>query len=82
VDPPPQAALLALEAAAAVGGDFVGVDLLPLTGGGFVVLELNGAVEFTPEYALNGTDVFEAVAAALLPSPSVPAFAGEAAAGF
>ena len=34
----------------------VGVDLLP-TGNGFVVLELNGAVDFRPLYA-PGRDVF------------------------
>ncbi|HXV34205.1 MAG TPA: RimK family alpha-L-glutamate ligase [Gaiellaceae bacterium] len=71
VDPPPQAALLALDAAAAIGGDFVGVDLLPLTDGGYIVLELNGAVEFNGEYMLNGTDIFETVAGALLPQPAL-----------
>jgi RimK family alpha-L-glutamate ligase len=62
VDPPPEACQLALAAAAAVGADLVGVDLLPLPGGGYTVLELNGAVDFTSEYSINGTDVFEAVA--------------------
>jgi RimK family alpha-L-glutamate ligase len=69
VDPPPQAALLALEASAAINADFVGVDLLPLTDGGYVVLELNGAVDFNGEYMLNGTDIFERVASALVPEP-------------
>jgi glutathione synthase/RimK-type ligase-like ATP-grasp enzyme len=63
VDPPPEARQLALAAAAAVGdADLVGVDLLPLPGGGYSVLELNGAVDFTAEYSLDGTDVFRAVA--------------------
>jgi [lysine-biosynthesis-protein LysW]---L-2-aminoadipate ligase len=75
VDPPPQAALLALDAAAAIGADFVGVDLLPLTDGGYVVLELNGAVEFNSEYVLNGTDIFETVAGALVQAP-VPQVVG------
>ena len=37
----------------------------PLPDGGYVVLELNGAVEFTSEYSI-GDDVFEAVARSLL----------------
>jgi glutathione synthase/RimK-type ligase-like ATP-grasp enzyme len=61
VDPPPFACMLALEAAAAAGADLVGVDLLPDGEGGWVVLELNGAVEFTHEYALD-RDPFAAAA--------------------
>jgi RimK family alpha-L-glutamate ligase len=60
-DPPPQARLIALGAAAAVGTDLVGVDLLPDGDGGWVVLELNGAVDFTPEYSLGGESVFTRV---------------------
>ena len=55
--PPPLARRLALEAAAAVRGDLVGVDLLPLQSG-FVVSEVNGAVGFKPRYALGPGDVF------------------------
>ena len=62
VDPPPQARQLALAAAAAVNADLVGVDLLPLPAGGYCVLELNGAVDFTPEYSLNDADVFQTTA--------------------
>jgi RimK family alpha-L-glutamate ligase len=65
--PPPQARELALAAATAVGGDLVGVDLLPVPGGGYTVLEVNGAVDFAAVYSL-GTDVFEAVRAALVVS--------------
>jgi RimK family alpha-L-glutamate ligase len=50
---------LALEAARAIGIDFAGVDLLPLNGG-WVVLELNGAVDFDRRYALHGVDPFAA----------------------
>jgi RimK family alpha-L-glutamate ligase len=57
--PTAQACLIALGAAAAVGTDLVGVDLLPDGEGGWVVLELNGAVDFTPEYGLDGEQVFE-----------------------
>jgi RimK family alpha-L-glutamate ligase len=64
VDPPPLARALALAAARAAGVDLAGVDLLP-TGNGFVVLELNGAVDFRPLYA-PGRDVFGDAVAALL----------------
>lgn len=43
----------------------VGVDLLPLANGDYVVLEVNGAVELTTDYSLAGRDVFEEVAKAV-----------------
>jgi RimK family alpha-L-glutamate ligase len=64
-DPPPLARALALSAAAAIGADLVGVDLLP-TANGFLVAELNGAVDFRPQYALGHGDVFQGVVAELL----------------
>jgi glutathione synthase/RimK-type ligase-like ATP-grasp enzyme len=63
VDPPLIARALALAAARAARLDLVGVDLLP-TGNGFVVLELNGAVDFRPVYASG--DVFADAVVALL----------------
>jgi RimK family alpha-L-glutamate ligase len=54
---PPLAQRLALEAATALAGDLVGVDLLP-RGGGYVVSEVNGAVDFRPWYALGPGNVF------------------------
>jgi hypothetical protein len=57
VAPPPLAQTLALEAAAAIRGDLVGIDLLPL-GEGFVVSEVNGAVDFKARYALSPGSVF------------------------
>lgn len=63
--PDGRATELALAAVAAVGGDLVGVDLLPLPGGGYTVLELNGAVDFDERYALPGTDIYAAAARAL-----------------
>jgi [lysine-biosynthesis-protein LysW]--L-2-aminoadipate ligase len=62
---PAAAASLACAAAAAVGADLVGVDLLPLDDGGYVVLELNGAVDFDERYALDGRDVYLEAARAL-----------------
>jgi [lysine-biosynthesis-protein LysW]--L-2-aminoadipate ligase len=56
---------LALAAAAAVGADLVGIDLLPLPGGGYTVLELNGAVDFDDRYSLPGAPIFPAAARAL-----------------
>ncbi|MDQ3122505.1 MAG: ATP-grasp domain-containing protein [Actinomycetota bacterium] len=64
LDPPREAATLALDAARAIGAALVGVDLLPDGLGGWVVAELNGAVEFTAEYAPWG-DVFAETAVAL-----------------
>jgi ribosomal protein S6--L-glutamate ligase len=63
VHPPADACTLALAAASAIGGDLVGVDLLP-SADGWVVIEVNGAVDFTSAYSLDA-DVFEATAAAL-----------------
>jgi RimK family alpha-L-glutamate ligase len=62
----PDAALgLAVSAVAAAGIDFAGVDLLPQPDGSWTVLELNGAVDFTREYALDG-DPFVAAAQELV----------------
>lgn len=65
VDPPPIARTLALAAAQAARADLVGVDLLPTPNGGFVVLEVNGAVDFRPLYAPNRNVFADAVAALL-----------------
>jgi [lysine-biosynthesis-protein LysW]---L-2-aminoadipate ligase len=67
-DPPVEARALAVEASAALGGDLVGVDLLPNAQGGWTVLEINGAVDFTSEYSLDGGDVFAEAAQALAPT--------------
>lgn len=69
--PSPEACRLAIAAAAAVGADFVGVDLLPLEDR-YVVIELNGAVEFDKRYDLDGNDVYMQIATALaLPHPTL-----------
>jgi RimK family alpha-L-glutamate ligase len=65
VDPPPETRALAVAAAAAIGGDLVGIDLLPLPRGGWTVLEINGAVEFNGAYSLDD-DVFNDARRALL----------------
>lgn len=64
VTPSPELGRLAIAAAAAIGGDFVGVDLLPLADG-YAVIELNGAVEFDRSYDLDGQNVYEELALAL-----------------
>jgi RimK family alpha-L-glutamate ligase len=61
---PDEAQALGVRAAAAVGIDFSGVDLLP-AGDGWVVLELNGAVDFDRRYALAGLDPYAEVLGAL-----------------
>jgi [lysine-biosynthesis-protein LysW]--L-2-aminoadipate ligase len=61
----PEARALALAAVDAVGGDFFGVDLLPLPGDGFVVIEVNAAVDFDHRYSLGQRDVYLDVAFAL-----------------
>ena len=63
--PDEDAAELARTAAAVVGADLVGVDLLPVGGGRHVVLELNGAVDFDERYALGDESVFVRTAEAL-----------------
>ena len=67
VSPPPRARALAVAAAGALGIDLVGVDLRPTGAGEYVVVELNGAVDFTSEYNLD-EDVFAAAVTALLGS--------------
>jgi len=71
--PTREACELALAAAAAVDGDLVGVDLLPGRGGGWTVLEVNGAVDFNGSYSQE-SDVYAAVRAALMlePPPVAP----------
>ena len=77
-DIPQQASELALIAAHVVGAALVGVDLVPNAEGGWTVIELNGAVEFTNEYQLAG-DVFADVVGALLAQAVVPSTSSEAA---
>jgi RimK family alpha-L-glutamate ligase len=80
--PAPAAIKLALAAVQAVGGDFMGVDLLPV-GSGYTVIEINAAVDFDSGYSLPGSDVFGDIADALdlpLPQPrarSLMRIAGE-----
>jgi len=71
-EPPPVASELALAAAKVSGLDLVGVDLLPTGPGGFSVIELNGAVDFRPVYALGEGDVFAAAVAALAGGEAEP----------
>ncbi len=61
--PPKDARELAIEATRALGIDFAGVDLLPLDDG-WIVLEVNGAVDVRPLYSLE-TDVYAAALGSL-----------------
>ena len=54
--PSASAAALGIAAAAAIGADLVGIDLLP-AGESYTVIELNGAVDFDRSYSLPGRDV-------------------------
>jgi RimK family alpha-L-glutamate ligase len=63
-EPPPEAVAEAERAARALAVDLAGVDLLPWDGG-WVVLELNGAVDFDERYALAGRDLYDGIARAL-----------------
>jgi [lysine-biosynthesis-protein LysW]--L-2-aminoadipate ligase len=63
IEPLPGTAELALAAADALGADLVGVDLLP-DGDGWTILEVNGAVDFAPQYRPQD-DVFSAVVDAI-----------------
>jgi RimK family alpha-L-glutamate ligase len=77
---PAEARSLALAAATAADADLVGVDLLPTPSGDWIVLELNGAVEFTADYSLD-EDVFASTSIALAraalgsPAAALPALA-------
>jgi len=71
IQPPADACEIALAAARAIDGALVGIDLLPADVGTWVVLEVNGAVDFTSAYSLD-EDVFAAAAAALIAAPVAP----------
>ena len=75
VYPNPEMSRLAIAAAAAVGADFVGVDLLPI-GDEHVIIEINGAVEFDRRYDIDGRDVYTEVANALALPQTAPVLVG------
>ena len=62
---PEVAGEIATTAAAVIDADLVGVDLLPVGRDRWVVIELNGAVDFDESYALPEDDVYAAAAHAL-----------------
>lgn len=72
--PPGDACELAIEATRSLGIDFAGVDLLPLSDG-WIVLEVNGAVDVRPLYSLEG-DVYAAVLRSLQRITAEPVLLG------
>ena len=72
--PSASAAALGIAAAAAIGADLVGIDLLP-AGDSYTVIEINGAVDFDLSYSLAGRNALcdTAQALHLLPGPAVGA---------
>ena len=74
VEPDPEACLAAVRAAAAIGIDLAGIDLIAGRDG-YVILEVNGAVDFTAEYGLSGSDPFVAAVTALGDAFAEPALA-------
>ena len=75
VAPSAEACELALRAVESAGLDLAGVDLLAREDGSLLVLEVNGAVDFTPEYGLGGEDPFARAAARLAGLPAGRALA-------
>jgi len=71
VDPPVEACLLAVRAVGAIGIDLAGVDLVLDEYDRSVVLDVNGAADFTHRYALNDNDIFATVVDNLLWSVGV-----------
>ena len=74
VHPSLAACEIAIATAEAIDAALVGIDLLPAEDGTWVVLEANGAVDFTSAYSLDD-DVFAAASAALLAAPREPSAA-------
>jgi ribosomal protein S6--L-glutamate ligase len=64
VEPDAAACATGIAAARAIGADAVGIDLLP-DRSGYLVLELNGAVEFDSVYSRAGGDVYADLARAV-----------------
>jgi len=64
-DLPDEWAALALRAAAAIGADYAGVDLLPSRDGGVFVLEVNGIPGWRALQGATGLDIADAIVACL-----------------
>ena len=69
--PSEQACAIAIAAAETIGGDLVGVDLLPADVATWVVLEVNGAVDFNSTYTLDEDAHYAARMALTARAPSV-----------
>lgn len=69
--PPEEWLSTARQAAAAVGTEIAGVDLIPTTDGGIAVLEVNGVPGWRGLEAATGVDITQAVAEYVERSPAV-----------
>jgi len=59
LEPSPELRAFALRAAQAVGADYAGVDILPIVGGGYTVVEVNGIPGWRGLQRATGVDVAE-----------------------
>ncbi len=59
LEPSPELQAFALRAAQAVGADYAGVDILPIVGGGYTVVEVNGIPGWRGLQRATGVDVAE-----------------------
>lgn len=75
VEPSVNARVLALRAVSMLGLDLAGVDLLLDQDGKYRVLEINGAVDFTADYAPEASPFLAAAEALLAPPEPAVAFA-------
>ena len=74
-EPSREARFAALGAAASIGIDLAGVDLVVAPDGTHLVLEINGAVDFTSEYGISGGDPFLDAVDALFAARAEPSLA-------
>jgi RimK family alpha-L-glutamate ligase len=70
LSPDDELTTMALRAAQAVGADYAGVDVLPVAGGGYTVIEVNGIPGWRGLRRATGVDAAEHLVSYVLESPS------------